>query len=72
MVPKHGHGAVERNHLKRTLREILRQLVLPGLETGGVVSDVLVRARREAYDASYEALRAELGEWLKKRCSPGR
>ncbi len=72
VVPKHRHSGAERNALKRRLRELLRQVILPGLETGGVVCDVLVRARREAYDASYDALQAELGGWLARRCSPGR
>lgn len=69
MVPKHRHNGVERNRLKRQLREALRQLVLPRLETGGVVADVLVRARREAYEASSAALRAELEQWVARRCS---
>ena len=70
VVPKHRHSVVERNRLKRRLRDLLRQVVLPGLETGGVVGDVLVRARREAYEASYDSLRTELEGWLARRCSP--
>jgi ribonuclease P protein component len=72
VVPKHRHGVVERNRLKRRLRDLLRRVVLPGLETGGVVADVLVRARPESYEASYETLRIELSGWVARRCSPER
>ncbi len=57
VVPKFGFTAVRRNKLKRRLRELTRQLLLP-LEGSG---DVLVRARREAYDASFDRLRGEIG-----------
>jgi len=56
IVPKHSHSAVERNTLKRRLREISRRELLPVLAP----VDVVVRARREAYDASYDELRRAL------------
>jgi len=71
VVPKHRHSAVERNVVKRRLREVLRAVVLPGLDGRGLDVDVLVRARREAYDASFTALVEELSEWLDRRCSRG-
>ena len=71
VVPKHRHSAVERNVVKRRLREVLRTVVLPGLDRRGLGVDVLVRARREAYDASFAALVEELSEWLDRRCSRG-
>ena len=67
VVPRYGHHIVERNLLKRRLREILRKQVLPGLRSRGDGHDVLVRSRREAYAAGYNELQLELEEWLNKR-----
>lgn len=69
MVPRHKHAVVERNRLKRRLREILRQQVLPRLDEAGLAVDVLVRARREAYDATFATLERELIDWTERRCS---
>ncbi len=69
VVGKHRHGSVERNRVKRRLREALRNEVLPRLGDAGLVLDVLVRARREAYDAGYAELRDELTAWVEGRCS---
>lgn len=56
IVPKYGRTSVERNQLKRRLREISRRQLL-----GEIPSiDVTIRARREAYDATFGALLAEL------------
>lgn len=71
VVPRYKRRAVERNLVKRRLREILRQVVLPGLDEAGVALDVLVRARSEAYMASYAELRQELQEWLERRSPRG-
>ena len=60
LVPKHRHRVVERNLLKRRLKEIGRTRVLPALRLAGRSMDVMVRARPEAYDASFAALRDEL------------
>jgi ribonuclease P protein component len=57
-------AAVQRNRLKRRLREIARTELLPSLPCN---ADVLVRARPEAYGASFDSLREELSaiqEWL--------
>lgn len=67
VVPKHGREIVERNRLKRRLREIGRKDVLPRLRSAESATDVLVRARREAYDATYEELREQLLEWTESR-----
>lgn len=56
IVPKHKRSAVERNRLKRRLREIVRVRLLPALP----LLDVVVRARAEAYDAPFGALEREL------------
>lgn len=68
-MPKHRHTVVERNRVKRRLREILRRAVMPRLEAAGLNLDVLVRARREAYHASFAELAGELTRWTEKRCS---
>lgn len=67
VVPKHRHRIVDRNRLKRRLREIARTEVLPRLREASVPMDVLVRARFEAYAAGYDVLRAELNQWLESR-----
>ncbi len=60
VVPKHRKRIVDRNRLRRRLREIGRTEVLPRLVRGGHAVDLLVRARPEAYGAPYETLRSEL------------
>ena len=67
LVPRHRHEIVERNCLKRRLRELGRTRVLPALRSAGRSMDVMVRARAEAYDASFAELKEELDlmtEWL--------
>jgi len=62
VVPKHKHKTVDRNRVKRRLRELVRSKLLPGLQ--GI--DVLVRAKPEAYDSSYSQLAGDIGtigEW---------
>jgi len=56
VVPKFGFTAVRRNKLKRRLRELARQFLL----TAPRSVDLLVRARREAYDAPFDQLRDEI------------
>jgi ribonuclease P protein component len=69
VVPKHRHTVVERNRLKRRIREVLRVEALPRLAGHADPLDVLVRARREAYDATYTQIRDELFGWVERRCS---
>jgi ribonuclease P protein component len=69
VVPKHRHTVVERNRVKRRLREVLRLEVLPRLDACGCEVDVVVRARREAYHATWSQLRDELVRWVERRCS---
>ena len=52
MVPKHKHSPVERNRLKRRLRELVRTRLLPELPP----MDLVVRTLPEAYAASFDAL----------------
>jgi RNase P protein component len=46
--------------VKRRLKEIGRTEILPRLGAAGLTVDVLVRARREAYGATFAELRDEL------------
>ena len=64
IVPKLGQGIVARNRLKRRLREIARRRVLGELWRAGRGCDILVRARRKAYGASYAVLEAEMTSGL--------
>ena len=56
VVPKWGFTAVRRNKLKRRLRELSRALLWEKSSS----HDVVLRARREAYDASFDALRDDV------------
>lgn len=69
VVPKHRNRVVDRNQVKRRLREIGRRELLPRLREVGESWDILVRARREAYGASYQQLRRELIEVAEELCS---
>ena len=69
IVPKHRHSIVERNRVKRRLREIGRTRVLPRLREQGLALDVLVRARREAYGVGFRGLSDELQSMTEDLCS---
>ena len=56
IVPKFGNSIVERNRLRRQIREIARTLLLPGLGQ----RDVLIKALASAYGKEFQALRDEL------------
>ncbi|MEN8143486.1 MAG: ribonuclease P protein component [Gemmatimonadota bacterium] len=59
IVAKRGHSAVERNKVRRRLREIVRTTWLPAQRMGGGGWDLIVRAGPEAYDASAASLLAD-------------
>ncbi len=69
VVPKLGFRIVDRNLLKRRIREIGRRQVLPRLAERGCGMDVLVRARTTAYRATYEQLERELSAAVEAECS---
>lgn len=73
VVPKYGHSSVDRNRLKRRLRELVRTRLLPSLRPGAQADaasagapalspvDVVVRALPTAYAAPFSALATEVG-----------
>jgi ribonuclease P protein component len=69
VVPKHRRRVVDRNRVKRRLRELSRRELLPRLREEGFQLDLLIRARKEAYEASYLQLRKELLEVTEELCS---
>ncbi len=69
IVPKHGHNIVERNLVKRRLREIGRRRALPELGERGRPANLLLRAKRKAYDADYAVLEAEVMTAVEAWCS---
>jgi ribonuclease P protein component len=56
VVPRYKHSAVDRNRLKRRLRELSRLRLIPT----DLAADVVLRIRPDAYDASFEALAADV------------
>jgi len=62
IVAKHQSSAVARNRLRRRLREIWRREIRAALPTLPAW-DVILRARREAYQATFAQLRTELCGW---------
>lgn len=55
-MPKQKRTSVERNRLKRRLRELSRTRLLPALPP----VDLVIRTLPEAYDASFAELEAEI------------
>ena len=56
VVPRYSRSAVDRKRLKRRLRELVRTRLLPSAPS----VDVVIRARREAYAASFDALTSDI------------
>ena len=59
IVPKFRATAVARNRLRRRLREIWRREILPQQSA----TDLIIRARREAYGIPFAELRRQLLVW---------
>ncbi len=66
VVPRHGGTAVERNQLRRRIREIARRRILP--EIGAI--DLVVRPNASAYRAAFLDLATDLEEWLRSLTDP--
>lgn len=66
IVAKYGHTIVERNQLRRRLRELARTKLIPS--SGGV--DVVIRSLPSAYAASFDRLLDEV-EMIARKLSPG-
>lgn len=60
ITPKFGHTSVERNRLRRRLKELMRATVFASPQA----RDYLVRARPAAYELDFEGLDAALKELL--------
>jgi ribonuclease P protein component len=56
VVPRYSGSAVDRNRLKRRLRELVRTRLLPAAPS----VDVVIRARPDAYAASFDALTVDV------------
>lgn len=56
ITPKYGHGSVERNRLRRRLRELIRDRLL----TLDAPREYLVRARPSAYELGFAEMSAQL------------
>ena len=69
IVPKYGRRIVDRNKLKRRLRELGRRVMLPSLEARGVSRDVLFRARPRAYAMDFGELAADVRGTVEVICS---
>ena len=70
IVPKYGHKIVERNRLKRRLREAVRLSLLPACRETGSALDIAIRTRPNAYSLGYSELEREIGELTEVLCSP--
>jgi len=62
VVPRFQFTAVARNRLRRRVKEILRRDALAKLPA----IDLVVRAKRAAYAATFAALRAELADLVSR------
>lgn len=72
VVPRHRQTIVKRNRLKRRIKEIGRNEILPRLRSAEVAVDVMVRARPEAYGATFAQLLDELTQITEETCSSAR
>jgi ribonuclease P protein component len=58
VVPKFNHTAVQRNQLKRRLRELTRLRLLRAIPP----VDLVIRTRRETYDVQFADLSKEVDD----------
>lgn len=60
VVPRFRQTAVQRNLVRRRLREASRRLVLPRLPA----LDIVIRARPAVYGSVWGELKGDLAQWL--------
>jgi ribonuclease P protein component len=70
VVPRHQHSAVDRNRLKRRLRELVRLELVPALRDRVGAADIAIRSRREAYAATMDALRVDVRTVVDRLAAP--
>lgn len=68
VVPKLGCRIVDRNRIKRQVREIGRTKALPRLRLYMPEVDILVRIRRPAYRAAYAELESAILRGVEAAC----
>ena len=68
IVPRYRHTIVERNRLKRRLREIVRREWLPLARSHGTRLDVVMKACPAAYEVAFPALLGTLRETFVSLC----
>lgn len=56
VVSKHGHSIVERNRLRRRLRELARTRIIPGMKA----VDIVIRTLSSAYTMTFQQLAGEV------------
>ena len=69
VVPKLGHRIVDRNRVKRRVREIGRRRALRRLRHHTPELDILIRIRRPAYRAAYAELELAILNAVEAACS---
>ena len=65
IVPRYSHSAVERNLVKRRLRELVRMEMLPTMASMAAL-DVVIRATPSAYGADYVTLRTAVRQAIER------
>jgi len=61
VVPRHGRSVVDRNRLRRRLREFARRRLLPNLAP----VDLVIRSRQAAYRSDFPELATDLDQWAR-------
>ena len=69
IVPRHRHTAVDRNRVKRRLRELVRTELWAQLLSRSPM-DVVVWASPAAYDATFESLGGDLQRFVARLAPP--
>ncbi len=68
-MPRYGRTTVQRNRVRRRLREIARRDWLPLAFRSGARLDLILKAKPSAYDRSLGKLRGAIAGRLEELCS---